>query len=438
MIEPDDLKVLELGARRKRAAVSPGPVRDPARLRRRDRRRAHEDGPPDQLHPRSPVDRQRWARVGEPERKLAEQLTTDRLVADRARRGGGVGFGQHRLAAMRGGGGGDLTRAPDRQAAARCDRPARSPSDRAAARDLRAIGIGRGTHRRSAADRHAAARRGRARRGHAGVVDAGDDQERQPCHQPDRARQALLARRRACTSPKGAPRSGRLPDHVVVSPHARAAPGRRSGRVLAAPQRPGPNVATRRPRRWSSLRSRIVTSWWNAVLGLGRTSYEQRLPDLIWDRPASDRWALLSALFEGDGSWSLVNGGPSVVIELGTVSDELADGVMRLLASVGIVASSKTWPDREVHQGHATGSGSPAPTRSSGRSSSSQSATAPASWLRSRASASGSRPPGTGGSTTGPAWARVASTEQRAFTGPVYSLEVPYAHTFVGSRCSSL
>ena len=71
------------------------------------------------------------------------------------------------------------------------------------------------------------------------------------------------------------------------------------------------------------------------------TSYEQRLPDLIWDRPPADKWALLSGLFEGDGSWSLINGGPSCIIELGTVSDELADGVLRLLAEVGIVASRR-------------------------------------------------------------------------------------------------
>jgi UDPglucose 6-dehydrogenase len=89
------------------------------------------------------------------------------------------------------------------------------------------------------------------------------------------------------------------------------------------------------------LTSRLVSSWWLDVLGLGRNAYEQRLPDLIWDRPAQDKWALLSGLFEGDGSWSLINGGPSVIIELGTVSDELADGVLRLLGELGIVASRR-------------------------------------------------------------------------------------------------
>ena len=89
------------------------------------------------------------------------------------------------------------------------------------------------------------------------------------------------------------------------------------------------------------ISSRLLAAWWTNVLGLGRGSYSQRLPDLIWDRPEEDRWALLSGLFEGDGSWSLIAGGPSVIIEFGTVSDELADGVMRLLASLGIVASRR-------------------------------------------------------------------------------------------------
>src|SRR5581483_8002981 len=87
--------------------------------------------------------------------------------------------------------------------------------------------------------------------------------------------------------------------------------------------------------------SRLLAIWFTDVLGLGRTSYGQRLPDLIWEQPDPARWALLSGLFEGDGSWSLNNGGPSVIIELDTVSDELADGVLRLLASVGIIASRR-------------------------------------------------------------------------------------------------
>jgi UDPglucose 6-dehydrogenase len=85
--------------------------------------------------------------------------------------------------------------------------------------------------------------------------------------------------------------------------------------------------------------SRILAAWWTEVLGLGRNSYEQRLPNLIWKQSRARQWALLSGLWEGDGSWSLVNGGPSVTLDFGTVSDELADGVARLLGDLGIVCA---------------------------------------------------------------------------------------------------
>src|SRR5204863_2397473 len=54
-----------------------------------------------------------------------------------------------------------------------------------------------------------------------------------------------------------------------------------------------------------------------------------------------DKRALLAGLWLGDGSWSFVSGGPSVVLEYGTVSRELADGMLRLLAELGIVARLK-------------------------------------------------------------------------------------------------
>ncbi|MHB8693372.1 MAG: nucleotide sugar dehydrogenase [Solirubrobacteraceae bacterium] len=178
--------------------------------------------------------------------------------------------------------------------------------------------------------------------------------------------------------------------------------------------------------------SRLLGAWWTQVLGLGRTSYEQRLPDMIWDRPASDRWALLSGLFEGDGSWSLVNGGPSVIIEFGTVSDELSDGVLRLLASLGIVASQRIGrapkSTQDTHWIRIAGAEQieraielvperdrPGVLASIARQ---QKRIAPTGYRR---------------FDDGPAWVRVTSVERQRFTGPVYSLEVPYAHTFVTS-----
>ncbi len=87
--------------------------------------------------------------------------------------------------------------------------------------------------------------------------------------------------------------------------------------------------------------SRVLAGWWLGVLGLGANCYEQRVPELIWDAPLSHKSAFLSGLWRGDGSWSRVNGGPSVVLELGTVSRELADGTLRLLADLEVVGRMK-------------------------------------------------------------------------------------------------
>ena len=179
--------------------------------------------------------------------------------------------------------------------------------------------------------------------------------------------------------------------------------------------------------------SRLLTAWWTRVLGMGRNSYEQRLPDLIWDRSDADKWALLSGLFEGDGSWSLVNGGPSVIIEMGTVSDELADGVLRLLGDLRIVASRRTGrvakSTKDTHWIRISGAEQveraldlvPRRDRVGVLTSIAR--------QRKRIAATGYRRADDGG----PALVRVVSTAQRRFSGPVFSMEVPLAHTFVTS-----
>jgi UDPglucose 6-dehydrogenase len=178
--------------------------------------------------------------------------------------------------------------------------------------------------------------------------------------------------------------------------------------------------------------SRILGTWWTEVLGMGANAYEQRLPDLIWDQSDEARWALLSGLFEGDGSWSLINGGPSVVIELGTVSDELADGVLRLLASVGIVASRRIGraakSTKDTHWIRIAGAEQveraillvperdrPGVLASIARQSK---RIAPTGYRR---------------FDDGPAWARIVATERRPYRGPVYSLEVHYSHMVVST-----
>jgi UDPglucose 6-dehydrogenase len=179
------------------------------------------------------------------------------------------------------------------------------------------------------------------------------------------------------------------------------------------------------------VQSRLLGAWWTRVLGLGRNGYEQRLPDLAWDRPAADKWALLSGLWEGDGSWSLVNGGPSVILEMGTVSDELADGVLRLLGDLGVVASQRIGrtakSTKDTHWLRISGADQvehaialvPARDRPG--------VAACIARQRKRIAPTGHRRL----DDDGPAWLRVVASERRRFDGQVYSLEVPGVHSFV-------
>ncbi|HET8673795.1 MAG TPA: nucleotide sugar dehydrogenase [Thermoleophilaceae bacterium] len=178
--------------------------------------------------------------------------------------------------------------------------------------------------------------------------------------------------------------------------------------------------------------SRLAGSWWIEVLGLGRTSYEQRLPDLIWDQSIPRKRALLSGLWEGDGSWSLVNGGPSVILEWGTISDDLADGVMRLLGDLGIVASRRIGrtpkSTKDTHWVRIAGANQiermielvPERDRTGARASIAR--------QKKRNASTGFRK-----FDFGPAWLRAAKLARRPFRGFVYSLEVPVAHTWVAS-----
>jgi hypothetical protein len=90
-----------------------------------------------------------------------------------------------------------------------------------------------------------------------------------------------------------------------------------------------------------SVSSRLLAAFWLEVLDVGADCYSHRIPDLAWTEPPERKRALLSGLWQGDGSWSLVGGGPSVVLEWGSASSTLADGVVRLLGDLGVVARRK-------------------------------------------------------------------------------------------------
>ena len=179
-----------------------------------------------------------------------------------------------------------------------------------------------------------------------------------------------------------------------------------------------------------SISSRILAAFLTESLQLGSDSYSHRLPDEIWDEPVAHKRALLAGMWRGDGSWSLVNGGPSVVLEWGTVSRELADGVLRLLGELGIVSRLKVGRTAKstVDTYWVIVAGAEQVERV-------LEFVAPADRPGVRASLARLQrriaPTGYRRSSTGAAAVRVRAVERKPFSGSVYSVEVPGAHTFV-------
>ncbi|HVH62545.1 MAG TPA: nucleotide sugar dehydrogenase [Candidatus Dormibacteraeota bacterium] len=179
-----------------------------------------------------------------------------------------------------------------------------------------------------------------------------------------------------------------------------------------------------------TVSSRILAGFWRGVLRLGRNCNDARLPDQIWDQPVEHKRALLSGYWMGDGSWSYVRRGPSVILECGTTSRDLADGLVRLLGQIGVVASVRVGrtakSTRDTYWIRCSGADQveklldlvPERDREAIQSSIRR--------QKKRIAPTGYRRDG-----DGTAWVRVVDIKRRPFSGAVYSLEVPGAHTFV-------
>jgi UDPglucose 6-dehydrogenase len=175
--------------------------------------------------------------------------------------------------------------------------------------------------------------------------------------------------------------------------------------------------------------SRLLAAWWLDELGLGQNCYEHRLPDLIWDESEEHKLAVLAGLWLGDGSWSYVCGGPSVVLEYGTVSRELADGMLRLLGDLGIVARLKVGRTSKstTDTFYLVVSGADQVERllELVPESSRRPIVESIGHQAKRIAPTGYR------RHDNAAWVRVVDIVRRPYSGYVYSLEVPPTHTFV-------
>jgi UDPglucose 6-dehydrogenase len=179
-----------------------------------------------------------------------------------------------------------------------------------------------------------------------------------------------------------------------------------------------------------TVSSRILAGFWLGVLKLGRNCNDARVPDQIWEQPIAHKRALLAGYWLGDGSWSYIRGGPSVILECGTTSRELADGLLRLLADLGVVASMRVGrtakSTRDTFWIRCSGAEQveklmdlvPEHERKAIQDSINQ--------QKKRIAPTGYRREG-----ESTAWVRVVDIKRRPFAGPVYSLEVPGVHTFV-------
>jgi UDPglucose 6-dehydrogenase len=179
-----------------------------------------------------------------------------------------------------------------------------------------------------------------------------------------------------------------------------------------------------------TISSRLLAGFWLGSLNLGRNAYQQRIPDAIWETSSEHKLALLAGLWRGDGSWSYLNGGPSVVLEYGTVSRELADGILRLLGDVGFVGSLRvgrtTKSSRDTYWIRVSGADQVERLLDLVAPPDRQKISLSIARQKKRIAPTGYR---RGPSHT--AWVRVTAVERQQFEGAVYSLEVPGAHTFV-------
>ena len=400
-----------VGARPGRAAVPAGDVRHPARLRGRAGRGAHQDGPAGALHAGPPVAGRR-RRAAARSRSSSPRTSTHRGLAaarDGAHARSGVQPGSRR-----------------------CSPLPRPPRSRRTAHRAPAPGAGRCARRRRARRTHEIKRTGTMRLHEmaAAELPLRGSTMRTAKNGTEVASELSLDAASGGWWGSTSPRATRRPSGCTGA----FIPTREQhlvDEVAAYWLRTALAYATVRLATTHEVRvqSRLASAWWTQVLGLGRTSYEQRLPDLIWDRPPADKWALLSGLFEGDGSWSLdqrrAERASSSSARSATSSPTACCGCSARSASSRRGASVVSRSRRRTR----TGCASAAPSRSSARSALVPERDRPGVLASVARRPSASPRPARGASTTARRGSVSTSTERQPFAGPVYSFEVVGTHS---------
>jgi UDPglucose 6-dehydrogenase len=192
------------------------------------------------------------------------------------------------------------------------------------------------------------------------------------------------------------------------------------------------SVASMQTTRQVSISSKIIARWWLDRLRVGFDAYSHRIPDLAWSQARENRRALLSGMWDGDGSWSYVNRGPGVVLEYGTASPELADGILRLLQMEGLIASQRIGraPKSTVDTHWLRLSGADQVERALFLLPKDEQLEVRASLAKHKKRI---RSTGYRRTASGPAAVRVTGADRSRYEGRVFSMEVPGSRTFAAT-----
>ena len=91
-----------------------------------------------------------------------------------------------------------------------------------------------------------------------------------------------------------------------------------------------------------TVSSKVFCFLLDSVLKCGRTSYDANVPSMAFLQSKENKKSLLQGLFRGDAYPYFHKHAEAITIEYGTVSEKLANSVIVLLQSLGVVASRKT------------------------------------------------------------------------------------------------